>query len=135
MNTAKTSYLTPSAKLPSYMAFPRFLLDSGLNETAMLLYMLLLDRARLSKLNPQWTDEAGRVFLCYPIRELAGALHRSDMTVKSGLRSLEQRGLIVRKRRGTGQPNHIYVKLPKDSNLPVRTKESCPSQGKKVVRK
>ncbi len=135
MNTVKSSYLTSSAKLPSYMAFPRFLLDSGLNETAMLLYVLLLDRARLSMSKPPWTDEAGRVFLCYPIRELASTLHRSDMTVKSGLRSLEQQGLIVRKRRGTGQPNHIYVKLPKESNLSVRTKESCPSQGKKAVHK
>ena len=135
MNTVKSSYLTPSDKLPSYMAFPRFLLDSGLNETAMLLYMLLLDRARLSMLKPPWTDERGHVFLCYPIRELAGALHKSEMTVKSGLRSLEQRGLIVRKRRGTGQPNHIYVMLPKDSYPSVRAKENCPSQGKKAVHK
>lgn len=135
MNTAKTSYLTPSAKLPSYMAFPRFLLDSGLNETAMLLYMLLLDRARLSMSKPPWTDEAGRVFLCYPIRELASTLHRSDMTVKSGLRSLEQRGLIVRKRRGTGRPNHIYVKLPTEGNLSVKGKENDPSHGQNPVRK
>lgn len=128
-----TEYLTPSAAMPCYMVFPRFLPDSGLSETAMLLYVLLLDRARLSMSNPQWTDEAGHVFLRYPIRELAEALHKSEMTVKSSLRSLERQGLIVRKRRGVGQPNQIYVMLPTDRKSSVRETENCPSDRKKAV--
>ena len=35
-----TAYLTAKSSLPRYMAFPRFLMESGLNETAMLVYML-----------------------------------------------------------------------------------------------
>ncbi len=45
-----TQFLTQSSPIPPYMAFPRFLLDKdGLNETAKILYTILLDRARLSQ--------------------------------------------------------------------------------------
>ena len=60
-----TEFITPTTSLPCYMAFPRFLLGSGLNETAMLTYVILLDRARLSMSNPRWVDENGYVFLHY----------------------------------------------------------------------
>lgn len=57
-------FLTPTMQLPPYMAFPRFLLDKvQLSETAKIIYMLLLDRARLSMKNDGWTDEQGYVFL------------------------------------------------------------------------
>ena len=41
-------YLRRSSMLPPYMAYPRFLLTMNLSETAKLVYVLLLDRARLS---------------------------------------------------------------------------------------
>ena len=129
-----TEFLTPSTVMPRFLFLPRFLLDSGLNETAMLLYVLLLDRARLSMSNPQWRDEDGHVFLCYPIRELADGLHKSEMTVKNALNSLERQGLIVRKRRGLGKANRIYVLLPADKKLSVREQESCPPDGQDIVR-
>ena len=51
-----TEFLTTDTILPPYMVFPRFLLDMELNETTKLLYMVLLDRARLSlkagRMNP-----------------------------------------------------------------------------------
>ena len=43
-----TEFLTVDTSLPPYLVFPRFLLDMDLNETTKLLYMILLDRARLS---------------------------------------------------------------------------------------
>lgn len=53
-----TRFLTQDSSIPPYMAFPRFLLDKdGLNETAKILYTILLDRARLSQKNDGWTDE------------------------------------------------------------------------------
>lgn len=55
-----TEYLTTGTKLPPYMIFPRFLLDSDLSETTKLLYMLLLDRARLSISCPASSFDAGR---------------------------------------------------------------------------
>ena len=42
-----TEFITTDTSLPPYMVFPRFLLDMELNETTKLLYMVLLDRARL----------------------------------------------------------------------------------------
>ena len=39
-----TRFLTQDSPIPPYMAFPRFLLDKDeLNETAKILYMILLD--------------------------------------------------------------------------------------------
>ena len=97
------------------MVFPRFLLEfTQLNETAKLLYVLLLDRARLSQKHEGWTDEAGHAFIFFPIRELAESMHKSEMTVKTALAALERADLIVRKRQGPGFANKIYVKVPQD---------------------
>ena len=43
-----TEFLTADTSLPPYMVFPRFLLDTELNETTKLLYEILLDSAGLS---------------------------------------------------------------------------------------
>ena len=55
----------------------------------------------------------------FPIVELAAALARSTMTVKRSLKELEDAGLILRVRQGFGEPNKIYVLIPKkeDSRL------------------
>ena len=127
------AYLTAKSSLPRYMAFPRFLMESGLNETAMLVYMLLLDRARLSMSNPRWIDVNGFVFLQYPIRELAAAIRKSEMTAKTALAVLEKRGFIQRQRCGNGKPNRIYVLIPADKNLSVPGTENRLPDGKKSV--
>lgn len=53
-----TDFLTADTNLPSYMMFPRFLLDMEINETAKMLYIILLDRARLSQKNEGWSSAA-----------------------------------------------------------------------------
>ena len=108
-----TDFLTADTNLPSYMMFPRFLLDMEINETAKMLYIILLDRARLSQKNEGWSDTDGHVFIYFTIEALAEVLHKSQMTVKTALAVLEKQELIFRKRQGPGQPNRIYVKLPK----------------------
>ena len=115
-----TQFLQRDSQIPKYMAYPRFLLSAGLSETAKLVYVLLLDRARLSMKNGGWEDERGHVFIYYTIADLAGVSGKSEMTVKNALKALEQRGLICRKKQGAGMPNRIYVK--------VQT-ENCPSGG------
>lgn len=133
-----TQFLTQDRLIPPYMAFPRFLLDKeGLNETAKILYTILLDRARLSQKNDGWTDEQGHVFILFPIKNLAEAMHKSEMSMKTALAALEKENLIFRKRQGAGFPNRIYVKIPPealaltDRNLSVRQTENCPTDGKK----
>lgn len=110
-----TEFLTVDTSLPPYLIFPRFLLDMELNETTKLLYMILLDRARLCLRNEGWTDASGHVFLYFTIEAMANVLHKSQMTIKTSLAALESKGLILRKRQGAGHPNRIYVKFPKDA--------------------
>ena len=110
-----TDFLTADTSLPSYMMFPRFLLDMEINETAKMLYMILLDRARLSQKNEGWSDINGHVFIYFTIEALAEVLHKSQMTVKTALAVLEKQELIFRKRQGPGHPNRIYVKIPKET--------------------
>ena len=109
-----TDFLTADTNLPSYMMFPRFLLDMKINETAKMLYIILIDRTRLSQKNEGWSDIDGHVFIYFTI-EL-----------------LEKQELIFRKRQVPGQPNQIYVKRPKetihytDRFLSLRQTENCP---------
>lgn len=63
-----TDFLTADTNLPSYMMFPRFLLDMEINETAKMLYIILLDRARLSQKNEGWSDINGHVFITLQLK-------------------------------------------------------------------
>ena len=120
------------------MVFPRFLLDSELSETTKILYMILLDRTRLSMKNGGWSNTQGHVYIHFTISELAITLHKSEMTIKNSLSILEKMDLIYRQRQGIGLPNKIYVKLPSDAfssidkNLSVKQKENVPSVGQKT---
>ena len=149
-------YITTNTEMPNYMQFPKFLLDIEVNETAKLLYMVLLDRARLSMINQGWQDAYGRVYMVYPIEDLAARLHKCPMTIKTALAALQNVGLIVRKKQGVGRANLIYVKLPgtvslgstsnqaepdcrqqtvpaSNENCPSRETENCPSEGQESV--
>ena len=119
--------LTMDGKLPPYMAYPRFLLGMDLSATAKLVYVLLLDRARLSRRNG-WVDEQGKVFLFYPITEIAEAIQASDMTVKRALAALTQHGLIRRVHQGGNLASRIYVRIPgQNKNDPPDGTKSCRS--------
>ena len=87
-----THFLTPGSQILNYLVFPKFLLEiDDLNETAKILYMILLDRARLSQKNDRWTDENGHVYLFFTIPSLADAMHKSEMTIKTALKALEEK--------------------------------------------
>ena len=129
-----TQFLTSETSLPSFLAYPKFLLEmTGLSETAKVVYILLLDRAKVSQTHEGWADEQGLIFIYYPIKDLAETIHKSEMSVKTALSALEKHQLILRKRQGVGNANRIYVKFPVDRNLSVRQTENCPPDGKKTV--
>ena len=88
-----TDFLTADSNLPSYMMFPRFLLDMEINETAKMLYIILLDQARLSQKKEGWSDTDGHVFIYFTIEALAEVLHKSQMTVKTALAVLKKQEL------------------------------------------
>ena len=96
--------------MPQYIPFPRFLLDMKLSHTAKLIYAVLLYRANLSKING-WIDEQGRVYITYPVTEIAENLHKGVSVIKEGLSALDRAGLTERKRNFSA-PDTIYVKLP-----------------------
>ena len=132
-------FLKNDSHLPPYMAYPRFLLDVGITETAKLVYMLLLDRARLSMKNQDWQDEIGRVFVLYTIPNLAKDIGKGETIVKKALNQLLKQGLILKQSLGPGQPNRIYVKIQAE-NSPTGQAEKCltggaffdPKTGRKV---
>ena len=132
--------MTKDTKLPPYLPFPRFLLEADLALATKLVYMVLLDRARLSQANG-WADSSSQIYIVFPIVEIANTIDRSPMTVKNSLNELESAGLIERKRRGQSLPNRIYIKIPDgqdivlltDKKLSIRRKENCPSDGQKTI--
>ena len=123
--------LCKTSLLPPYMAHPRFLLRMDISETAKLIYVLLLDRARLSMKNDGWEDERGHVFIYYTIESLAEDCGKSQMTVKNALAALEQQGLIFRKRQGAGKANQIYVRVQTE-NCPTGWTAFKPQTDKKL---
>ena len=122
----EVSNLKRNSRMPAFMIYPRFLMDMDLPDTAKIVYMHLLDRARLSMQHERWMDEQGQVYLNYTIENLAKALKKSQTTVKTSLKTLEEAGLILRVRQGTCRPNRIYIRIPETENCPKdRQKTGC----------
>ena len=78
---------------------------------AKLLYGLLLNRTPLSQ-KSGWVSENGNVYVIYTIKQMADDLDRSERTVKTALRELENAGLITRIRQGWNQANRIFLQIP-----------------------
>ena len=128
-----TQFLKCDSYLPPYMAYPKFLMKVDISETAKLVYMLLLDRARLSMKNKDWQDDQGHVFVLYTIPSLAKDIGKGETTVKKALNQLSQQGLILKQSRGAGMPNKIYVKIQKTAP-PGRRKNALP-EGHFLIRR
>ncbi len=107
--------VTPKIRLTNYLCIPRAVLELPLNGTELLLYALLLERAKLSSRNPEWTDKEGQVFLYYPIHRLAEDLGKDPSTVKRAMNRLEEHGLVRRRRQGACRSNKLYVQVPEES--------------------
>lgn len=96
--------------MPQFFQFPLFLLDLPISTLSKIVYMILYDRSRLSMLNSWVTD--GKVYIIYPIAEIAKTIHRSLSTVKTAMNELEQYGLLERQSGGFSSPNHLFVRIP-----------------------
>ena len=97
----------------SFVQIPRNMLtDSyfdGLSLQAKVLYGVLLDRMKMSLQN-QWLDEAGHVYIVYPVNDIQDDTNLSKRKVQDCLAELESAGLVERRKQGNGKPNCIYVK-------------------------
>ena len=103
--------MTAGTELPAYLPYPRFLLETDLSHTARELYALLLDRSTLSQKNG-WQDSEGRIYIVYPIAEIAEMLDKGCTTIKGALNELDAAGLLERRRTGFSAANRLYVKVP-----------------------
>ena len=92
---AISDYLKPNMPLPQYLPYARFLLDTDLSHTAKLLYTLLLDRATLSQKN-NWVDNQGRIYVIYPLSNLAKDLDCCISSVTRSFTELEKANLVER---------------------------------------
>ncbi len=109
----KYEYMKESEKMLQYFQFPKFLLKLRISQTAKFLYMILYDRARISRKN-SWIDKYGNVYLIFPIEELSVQIDKCKSSVKTALKELDDVGLLVRRSGGFSKPNHLYVKIPSD---------------------
>ena len=117
----------------NYLAYPRFLLNMDLGETAKLIYIILLDRARIACRKDPSADRDGNVFIIYDKADLAACSGKSLSTIKSALRTLENAGLVYREEQIEGRPRRIYVKLAEGAsragNYPPPGVENDPLPG------
>ena len=105
-------YIRADTRLPAYLPYPRFLLKMEISQTAKLLYSLLLDRSTLSQKN-KWLDDEGRIYIIYPIAEIAEILDKGSTTIKGALNELDTAGACWNGN-GAASPhtNRLYVKVP-----------------------
>lgn len=93
---------------------------------AKLLYGLLLNRTTLSQ-KSGWVSEDGDVYVIYTIKQMANDLDRSERTVKTALRELENAELITRVRQGWNQANRIFLQIPDRVQISSRPEgNTCP---------
>ena len=138
----KYEYMKESEQMIQYFQFPKFLLKLCISQTAKFLYMILYDRARISRMN-RWIDKYGNVYLIFPIEELSAQIGKCKSSVKTALKELDDMGLLVRRSGGFSKPNHLYVKIPSDTiglqtvddkaveKIAVIESEKPPSSGRK----
>ncbi len=109
----KYEYMKESEQMLQYFQFPKFLLRLPISQNAKFLYMILYDRARVSRKN-SWIDKYGNVYLIFPIDELSVQIGKCKSSVKTALKELDEVGLLVRRSGGFSKPNHLYVRIPSD---------------------
>ncbi|MBQ8397493.1 MAG: replication initiator protein A [Clostridia bacterium] len=123
-------YITKTTEYPPFTPCPNSLFEADLSATAKLTYLVLLNRALLSRSN-DWIDEQGRVFVVYPIEALGKALKKKRTVVQTAMRDLEACDRIQRVKQGLTHPNRIYVKI--DSPAPSASR--CSEKRTSDVRK
>ena len=106
-------HLHQKPKAVSFTQLPNFLFEApsyqSLSNEVKILYAMILRRTDLSRKN-EWVDDYGRVYLYYPINEVADLLHCGRQKAVNTLRELQYAGLVEIKKQGCGKPNRIYPK-------------------------
>lgn len=101
----------------TFMKMPKILFSGekfkGLSTNAKVLYMLMLDRARVSEKNG-WADKSGRVYIIYTIQEIMKITGWKKHTTLKVLDELDDKkgiGLISREKGSIFESNIYYLKV------------------------
>lgn len=109
-NEEKLIYYTPEMILATdYYQFPKWLLGAKIDNDCRVLYMLLLDRYKLSLKN-DWIDENNRVYSYFSKESAANILNISVASIYRSFKVLVENGFIEQVRQGQGKNNRIYLK-------------------------
>ena len=105
------TYMYKNTKLPQYLPMPKFLTELPLSNTERYIYTLLLHRAQYSQMNGM-VDELGRVYIFYPIHQIAEKSGKGITTVKNALKHLIEVGILEKISEGKGRANRLYILFP-----------------------
>ena len=92
-----------------FYQFPKWLLTLDLNSDSKLLYMILLDRYKLSLKNG-WIDDDNRVYMIYTRSEAMEMLRIGNKKCVKLFDELKEYGLVEERRLGFTKPNILYLK-------------------------
>ena len=127
-----SQYMYRYTKLPQYLPMPKFLMELPLSNTARYIYTLLLNRAQYSQMK-EMVDEQGRVYIFYPIHQIAEKAGKGETTVKVALNQLVDAGILEKISEGRGRANRLYVLFP-DGEVGRKTDDGKSTQvGQKTV--
>ena len=107
------AYMYKNTKLPQYLPMPKFLTELPLSNTERYIYTVLLHRAQYSQMNGM-VDEHGRVYMFYPIHQLAEKSGKGVTTIKSAIRHLIEVGILEKVSEGKGRANRLYLIFPEE---------------------
>ena len=107
----EVEFLTADTNLPPCLPLPWAMLGLPVSSTAKVHVRPPAGRRSCGRGGGRQRDHI------YPLphRGTGGCAGRSAMTVKRALRELEDAGLLLRVRQGFGEPNKIYVLIPRDA--------------------
>ena len=96
-----------------FIRIPRVMMTeeifAPLSMQAKIMYGMLLDRMKLSYKN-KWLDEDNKVYIIYPVNEMALDMNISQRTAINCLNELIALGLVDKKQIGAGRRNALYIK-------------------------
>lgn len=97
----------------SFIRFPKILLQdpyyNDMADRSKILYGLMLDRMSLSRKNG-WIDDENRVYIIYTYENIMQDLNCAKATCAKAIAELCEKGLILKDKRGQGNPDIIYIK-------------------------
>lgn len=97
----------PIFRLTSFSPFPYHL---DLSNDAKVLYVLLLDRAGISR-KKGYIEADGTICLYFTVEDVKAKLRRSRQVATRAFHELESCGLILRRKQGLGRPAVITLNL------------------------